>query len=384
MKSSIKSLRAKLIIYALASLAVTIAVDVLCIKLLQGFMRKNEKIGIYYSEYNNQKLYEPGPILTNSLSLDVLVFVSFSIIVFLVVYLLLTRKIVSYFKAITKQIEIIKNGDLNNLIEVEGEDEMSILAESINEMSIELKETIQKERMAEKEKNDLITSVAHDLRTPLTSIMGYLDLIINDEKMDNTTKTKYFNIVYDKSKRLQKLIVELFDYTRYSKNQITPKLVIMDITRFMEQIIEEFYPAFCEKGLICNTCIEDKSIFVMADGDLLARAIGNLLSNAVKYGADGKQILISTELMGNKILISITNFGQVIPEKDLEKIFDKFYRVESSRSLNTGGTGLGLAIAKNIIELHKGSISVNSSENGTVFEIFLDVYEKEAINEKGN
>ena len=145
----------------------------------------------------------------------------------------------------------------------------------------------------------------------------------------------------------------------------------------MEQIVEEFYPSFYENHIEVCTNFPTKSIFIDADGDLLARAIGNILNNAVKYGADGKQIIITMKEVKSQIKISIINFGQIIPKEDIDKIFDRFFRVEQSRSEKTGGTGLGLAIAKSIFELHEASVEVTSGEEGTEFLItFLKIDEK--------
>ena len=252
-----------------------------------------------------------------------------------------------------------------------------MMADSINEMRITIKDLMEKERMAEKTKNDLITNVAHDLRTPLTSIIGYLELLRKNEELESDTRKRYIQIVYDKSKRLQNLVVDLFDYTRYVKTGVQANKNKLELNHFIEQLVEEFYPNFQDNHLECDMKIWENNIYLLADGELLSRAFGNLLANAIQYGSDGKLVIVKTEVVGEKAKVSIVNFGQIIPKNELNKIFEKFYRVEASRSMSTGGTGLGLAITKNIIVLHQGKIRVQSDENGTVFEVYLPIKTEE-------
>lgn len=318
-------------------------------------------------EAYNLHMRMPG--LTNNMALDIFIFIVFTAVIFMIYFILASHNMVNYLREISTGIDRIKDGDFDTNIRLKSEDELSMMAHSINDMRTTIKKLMEKERMAEKTKNDLITNVAHDLRTPLTSILGYLDLIKQEQDLDDITRMKYIKIAYDKAKHLQALIESLFDYTRYEKDKVLAKKSPMDINRFMEQLVEEFYPSFQEYKLEYKCYIEPNELILDGDGELLARAFSNLLSNAIKYGADGKLIEIRTKRFEKYALIEIVNFGRIIPEKDLGKIFDKFYRVENSRSLDTGGTGLGLAIAKNIISMHDGSITASSDKNGTIFAV---------------
>lgn len=322
---------------------------------------------IFESEHLKEILEKP--FLSEKMYIDMIFLVVFLIMVFAMYYLLISRKMVDGIRSISQGVEQIKDGNFDIKLRLQGNDEVTALANSVLEMSDEIKAMMENQRRLEQEKDDLITSVAHDLRTPLTSILGYLDLILYNEEISKEEKTKYLSIVNKKSLQLKKLIEELFDYTKYSKNQLVPKKMKLDITKFMEQIVEEFYPSFYENKIEVCTKFPTKSIYIDADGDLLARAIGNILNNAIKYGADGKQIIITMKEVKSKIKISIVNFGQIIPEEDIDKIFDRFFRVEQSRSEKTGGTGLGLAIAKSIFELHEANVGVTSGEEGTEFLI---------------
>lgn len=370
--SEYKSIRLKLLFYALMS--AFLAMISMAVVMLVG-LRIREKIlldsiykeHIFKSEHLKEMLN--NPFLSEKMYLDLIFLACFLLVFFAFYYLLISKNMVDGLRSISKGIEQIKEGNFDIELKVEGKDEITALAHSVLEMSDEIQAMMENQRRLEQEKNDLITSVAHDLRTPLTSILGYLDLILYNEEITVEEKKKYLTIVNNKSLQLKKLIEELFDYTKYSKNQMVPKKTKLDITKFMEQIVEEFYPSFYENKIEVATKFPGKSIFVEADGDLLARAIGNILNNAVKYGADGKQIILSMKETKSKIKISIINFGQIIPEEDIDKIFDRFFRVEQSRSEKTGGTGLGLAIAKNIFEMHDATVEVSSGEEGTEFLI---------------
>lgn len=294
------------------------------------------------------------------------------VVLFTTYFLMLTRKFGGYLEKIAGGISEISAGDFNARINISSDDEFGFIASKLNQMSSDIKLLIQKERKSEYMKNELITSVAHDLRTPLTSIIGYLELVSDKDKLNLEVKQRYVEIAYSKSKRLEKLIEDLFAYTNFSFGKVSMELSEIDMVKFINQLLDEFYPSFQESGLDWDFTTDLTSAVVVADGNLLARAFANLISNAIKYGKDGKSIRIRLKKENKKVMIAITNYGTLIPEKDLEHIFERFYRVETSRSSDTGGTGLGLAIAKSIIQMHGGWIEVKSDFEGTVFEVALD------------
>ena len=311
--------------------------------------------------------------LSQSIALDVWVIAIFTILLLIIYFILISNKFVMYVREIISGVERMKSGDLMEEIPVRGEDEFSEIAASINEMRQNLYETMEAQKAVEKTKDELITNVAHDLRTPLTSILGYLDLLTQGDFLTEEQKQKYLGIVSSKAKQLETLVKDLFDYTRYDRNKVKIKKEILDLNLFVPQLVDEFYPSFIDHQLECRTDFYEGALNIEGNGELLARAIGNLISNAIKYGADGKLVEVHTGLKDKKAFVAIVNYGKIIPAKDLDKIFDKFYRVENSRSLKTGGTGLGLAIAKNIINLHEGNIWATSDESGTRFQIELPV-----------
>lgn len=306
----------------------------------------------------------------------VLLYVLLGIAVFSLSFLFLQRKTMKYMGEISRAMQNISEGDLNTAVEVIGDDEFSEMAESLNKMAENIRELMDKEREAERTKNELITNIAHDLRTPLTSIIGYLELLSNSRQtvMAPELQQKYIDIAYTKAKRLEKLIEDLFGFTKMTYGKVSMKVGQVDIIRLLSQLLEEFYPSFADKNLTYELTSNVPVQMISADANLLARLFDNLINNAIKYGAEGKRILVNVCGGEEMVTVSITNYGHVIPEQELPLIFNKFYRVEQSRSASTGGTGLGLAIAKNVVDMHGGSIQVNSDLKGTVFTVKLKVH----------
>ena len=265
----------------------------------------------------------------------------------------------------------ISNGDLTTTVDIEGDNELSQMAMELNQMAEQVRSLMEREREAERTKNDLITNVAHDLRTPLTSIIGYLELLSSNRPLDEEMRKKYLSIAYQKSCHLQVLIEDLFGFTSLGYGKITAKMAELDIVNLLAQLLDEFYPIFEQNHLEYNYTTNVPSKIIVGDGTLLARLFDNLLNNAVKYGNDGKMINVILNAEETAVTIQVINFGSIIPANELNTIFEKFYRMEQSRSTQTGGTGLGLAIAKNIVDVHNGSITAESSLNGTIFKVVL-------------
>lgn len=303
-----------------------------------------------------------------------LLYVMIGIGVFTVTFLLLQEKSLKYISRISDAMQNISEGDLNTYVEVEGDDEFSTMAANLNKMVKDLRDLMDKEREAERTKNELITNVAHDLRTPLTSIIGYLELLSGPTELPAEVEKKYINIAYVKTKRLEKLIEDLFGFTKLNYGKISMHVSSVDLVKLLSQLLEEFYPNFVDKNLSYEFQSNVPAMVITADGNLLARVFDNLINNAIKYGADGKRVLVKLHADDEIVTVEVINYGYVIPSEELPLIFNKFYRVEQSRSTNTGGTGLGLAIAKNIVDMHGGDISVASDLSGTVFTVKLKVH----------
>ncbi|WP_347560853.1 HAMP domain-containing sensor histidine kinase [Clostridium sp. OM02-18AC] len=315
----------------------------------------------------------------------ILVYVLIGILAFSITFLLLQEKSAAYIGRISDAVERISEGDLNTQVEVVGDDEFSSMASNLNKMVEDIRRLMDKERESERTKNELITNVAHDLRTPLTSIIGYLELLSGQVVLPPDMQKKYIDIAYSKAKRLEKLIEDLFGFTKMNYGKLAMHVSKVDIVKLLGQLLEESYPNFANKGLSYELQSNVPAKIITADGNLLARLFDNLINNAIKYGAEGKRVTVKVTAEADTVQVSVANYGYVIPAEELPLIFDKFYRVEQSRSTHTGGTGLGLAIVKNIVDMHGGTITVKSDLNGTVFTVTLQVnfdVEKEHFGER--
>ncbi len=303
----------------------------------------------------------------------VLFFVLFGIVLFTAIFYLLQRRSFLYIQKLSNAMRAIAEGNLNTYVQVEDDNEFSDMASNLNYMIKELNALMERERESERTKNELITNIAHDLRTPLTSIIGYLELISKSKNLTEETRINYTEVAYTKAKKLQKLIEDLFGFTKLNYGKIALNLSKVDLVKLLTQLMDEFYPSFANNNLAYSLKSNLNSVIITADPNLLARLFENLIGNAIKYGADGKEINVKIAASASKVKVSVINYGKVIPEDEIGLIFEKFYRLEQSRSSKTGGTGLGLAIAKNIVELHGGTIEVKSDLEGTHFIVSLRV-----------
>lgn len=358
MKNSIlKSFRFEIVLYSLLSLLYTLLSCAVA------------HIGLHILFHNKLQISKVSTIIITIGT------IAACIILFITYFLLLTKKFIYYIKEISEGINQISLGNFDNRIIIRNEDEFALLADKLNQMAVDIKEIMENERRIEYSKNELITSVAHDLRTPLTSIIGYLDLVSSKE-LNQEMQRKYVGIAYNKSKRLEKLIEDLFTYTKFNFGEVKASYTEVDMAKLLNQLVDEFYPSFSECQLEYEFVTNCPVAVILADGNLLARAFANLISNAIKYGREGKKVRIQLDKDESGVNITFTNYGEIIPKEDLERIFQRFYRVESSRSSETGGSGLGLAIAQSIINMHGGTITAQSDSEGTVLTVELKSIQK--------
>lgn len=279
-----------------------------------------------------------------------------SCIAFIVIFIMITNKKMKYLDEISLGLKQIAGGNLDYIIDEKGHDEIRNIASNINYMSKEINKKMVAERRAEKTKADLITNVSHDLRTPLTSIMGYIGLVKDGRYEDKNTRDEYLNIAFNKSEKLKVLIEDLFEYTKLNNDGIKLNKTKVNITEFLFQLIDELTPLFEENNLsIIKSTIEEK-ILVELDPDKMLRVFENLLTNAIKYSYKPGNIVVGICEKDGYVTISIKNKGENIPQEKVLKLFERFYRVDESRNEKSGGSGLGLAISKNIVSLHGGKI----------------------------
>ncbi|MED3121280.1 HAMP domain-containing sensor histidine kinase, partial [Bacillus thuringiensis] len=280
---------------------------------------------------------------------------AFAIFTFIILFLILVRKKIVYLKLISDNVNDIANGKLGLTIGIKGKDELTQLAKNINYMSKELENTFEQERRLERTKNELITNVSHDLRTPLTSIIGYLDLLKRGQYNNNTQLQEYLETTYSKSQRLKYLIDELFEYTRLSGIDAKLNLNEVDLSGLLEQIVGEYIPIFEKESLIVQKSITQEIIPIFIDAEKMVRVYENLFMNAIKYSMKPSQLFICLELMDNKAILKVSNKVERSPVSDPNKLFERFFRGDKARK-NNQGNGLGLAISKRIVELHDGNI----------------------------
>lgn len=254
--------------------------------------------------------------------------------------------------------------------EVKLPNDLIILENRLNNIRVNLMNNRNKAKEETQKKNDLIMYMAHDLKTPLTSVIGYLTLLTQEDGIPKATQKKYQQIALDKSIRLEELTNQFFEITRYNLNNMPINKTNIDLSVLFDQLTEEFYPMLEERKLQLKVNKPNNLIY-KADGDKLARAFGNLLKNAISYSYENTAIEINVQEKESEIEISFKNKGATIPEYKLSKIFEQFYRAEESRESNSGGAGLGLAITKDIIELHNGTIEAKSKDEVIEFIVKL-------------
>lgn len=394
MGKKFKSIRTEIIVYCFFSVILAMITDIVLGGLIYTVSstlgkKQYDKVpvspppgrGVRFSRHGDDLGMSTGRLVRH-LSRDtlvsfMLVTVIATICFFIIYFLLFIKRIVKDMTYISDRILDIADGKSDEKIIIERQDEIGEIAGRINEMTAQINQLIKSERDALQSNKDLIACVAHDLRTPITSVKGYLDLALDTKHYDLEQRQKYGRIAQTKANRLEYLIHDLFNYTKLTSGEITLHRSKIDLVQLVEQMVEEFYPLFQEEELECTTKYNISYLEMNMDGELIARAVQNLLSNAIKYGKDGKHVYVELECLEQEVQIRVTNYGLVIPEESIKHLFDKFYRVERSRNVKTGGTGLGLNIAQEIVHLHGGRIQVTSGASGTCFTIALPLQKEE-------
>ncbi|MEG1502869.1 MAG: HAMP domain-containing sensor histidine kinase [Enterococcus sp.] len=278
---------------------------------------------------------------------------------------------------IINELHYIANGNYDYRIPFELRGDLSKVVDSINGLVDSTVAAIEDERAIEKSKDELITNVSHDIRTPLTSIIGYLGLIEDGQYQNPDELLKYTSIAYNKAKQMKSLVEDLFEYSKVRQPSVPVNTVSFDMVQLLEQLAADFELEAKKKNI--QILVETQEPHLIMDGDTekLVRVFNNLITNAFKYGTDADKILIEIEKTKNEAVVTVRNNGKEIPREALDQLFDRFYRVDESRSQEISGTGLGLAIAQNIINLHGGYIYAQSNKEWTSFIIHLPLYKNQ-------
>lgn len=273
---------------------------------------------------------------------------------------------------IISELHYIANGHFDHRISFSVNNDMQKVIDSINSLVDSTVGAINEEKAIEQSKDELITNVSHDIRTPLTSIIGYLGLLKNGAVTSQEDMLKYINIAYDKAEQMRSLANDLFEYTTLKSTKTKLNVTPINIKGMMEQVAAGFELEAEKKGIAFSVKARPDDLIVNADVEKLVRVYNNLISNALKYAAGASRINLVANLINHEqVELRVENNGEPIPKDKLKKIFDRFYRVESSRNTKTGGTGLGLSIVQGAVELHGGTIRCESNKDWTRFIILL-------------
>ncbi|MDT1997558.1 sensor histidine kinase [Carnobacterium divergens] len=302
-----------------------------------------------------------------------LIFVTLLVIVAMIVlfWRLKRRYKQMQLRHVISELHYIAEGHYDHRIPFELSGDMNKVIDSIHVLVDSTVSAMEEERKIEQSKDELITNVSHDIRTPLTSIIGYLGLIEDKQYQSQEELLKYTHTAYIKAKQMKILVEDLFEYTKVRQHTTPLNLTQFDMVKLLEQLAADFELDAKKKNMVIEVIQPDSEIMMEADTEKIVRVFNNLISNALKYGVGGKKISIEAQKVGKEVIISVSNDGPEIPEASLNQLFDRFYRVEESRSQETGGTGLGLAIAQSIVALHGGYIYAKSDKELTRFVLHL-------------
>lgn len=286
---------------------------------------------------------------------------------FMIAQMIYINSFIKYFSEINRGIDALVTENAGDVILSQ---ELAATERKINSIKHTLEKRKSDALLAEQRKNDLIVYLAHDLKTPLTSVIGYLTLLRDEPQISQELRCRYTEIALDKAERLEELINEFFDITRFNLTALTLETERLHLSRMLEQLASEFHPILAERELRWSLNIAP-DIMLVGDADKLARAFDNLIRNAVNYSYAGTEISLYAQTEADMVKIMIKNSGKTIPPDKLSHIFEQFYRADAARSSATGGAGLGLAIAKEIVELHGGTITAASANECTIFIVTL-------------
>ncbi|GKS11012.1 vancomycin resistance histidine kinase VanS [Paenibacillus chitinolyticus] len=360
MPNMIRSFRTKMILLLGISMLLAGLITYLIYKVLQIYYRSQVKFEDPLA-YFRLFLHKIG---------DINFFLLFFIPMVILFFFFFTRSYAVYFREISDGIHRLASGDFNSRVHVASNDEFEDIAKDINLASEKLQEAVNRGDFAESSKDQLVLNLAHDLRTPLTSVLGYLDFILRDKELSSEQVRHFTQIAFTKSQRLEKLVDELFEITRMNYGMLKVERNRIDLGELLIQLNEELYPMF-EKNQLTLRLNADQPLQLWGDGELLARVFENLLTNAIRYGSDGQYVDVIASSEGEEAVVQVVNYGDSIPPEELPRIFDMFYTADQARNHRTGSTGLGLFITKNIVERHNGTVSVQSNPVRTLFEVRL-------------
>lgn len=321
-------------------------------------------MGLFGMDYEEARFFYIDTFRRNS---DLIWFGTICL-VSLLLFWLFFRWFVRFFNAINKGIDAL----LQENMQISLPQELMPIERKLHLVQQTLQNRERATREAEQRKNDMVMYLAHDIKTPLTSVIGYLSLLSEAPEMPAEQRAKYIGITLDKAQRLEQLIDEFFEITRYNFQQQQLTLETINLYYMLVQLTDEFYPLLQAHGNTIKLQAPTE-LTVYGDADKLARVFNNILKNAVAYSYPNTPICITAKIEEQNLEINFMNQGQTIRPQKLQSIFEKFFRLDSARASNTGGAGLGLAIAQEIVHLHGGEITASSADEITCFSVRLPV-----------
>lgn len=334
------------------------------------------KAGVNLGFFVMQQSVAVGPIRMRIVGFQQILMILMLIGDFIILWWRMVRRYHQYqMDHIISELHYIAQGHLEHRIPFSVKGDRQHVITSVNALVDSAVRSMKEEREIEKSKDELITNVSHDLRTPLTSIIGYLGLIENHQYRSEEEIVQFANIAYTKAQQMKSMVDDLFEYTKVQFkvqfNAEKPKFVQVDLTQLLEQVSASFELEAEKHGVQMQTAFAQTPIMAEVVPDKLGRVFSNLVSNALKYGDGSTYVRIAAQVKDDQVEITVANDGVPIPEASVQHLFERFYRVESSRSKQTGGTGLGLAIVQSIIETHHGQVGVTSDESATTFTVTI-------------
>lgn len=362
--------KSSLIFEGVITVILLILLNLAIIMIIQNVIQSNP--GVNNGIFMIKQSLQIGPLHTQIWSYERILIAVFVVIDIWVVWWRLRRRYHLYqMNHIIKELHYIAQGHLDHRIPFRLKGNEQHVITSVNALVDSAVQSMDDERKIEKSKDELITNVSHDLRTPLTSIIGYLGLIEDKQYRSEEDILKYTHVAYEKAKQMKNLVEDLFEYTKVQQHGAPVNIMRVDLNQLLEQLTASFELEAQHRGIEISSQVTPNPLMIEADPEKLGRVFSNLVANAFKYGNGASYIKIVAHQEGQMVVVKVANDGTPIAKEALGHLFERFYRAEASRSRATGGTGLGLAIVKSIVDLHHGEVKVVSDENETAFIVTL-------------
>lgn len=362
--------KSSLIFEGVVTVILLVLLNMAIITIIQDVIQSNP--GVTNGIFMIKQSLRVGPLQTQIWSYQRILIIIFVIIDIWVVWWRLRRRYHLYqMNHIIAELHYIAQGHLDHRIPFRLKGNQQHVISSVNALVDSAVKSMDDERKIEKSKDELITNVSHDLRTPLTSIIGYLGLIEDKQYQNEEDILKYTHTAYEKAKQMKNLVEDLFEYTKVQQHGAPVNIMRVDLNQLLEQLTASFELEAQHREIEITSKVIPNPLMIEADPEKLGRVFSNLVANALKYGNGASYVRLDARQKADHVVVTVANDGTPIPKESVDHIFERFYRAEASRSRATGGTGLGLAIVKSIVDLHHGSVRVTSNDDETAFIVSL-------------